>query len=224
MPLLTIPIVQNKQAIIGIAVAVLILFGAGGFFLYNKSKPAPAIPAPKAANEEQQNSNVSGNILEILKSGQTQQCSFTSSEENTITNGTFYISNQQFRADFDITRGTDKSSVSMIRKGNENYIWGSSFPNNTGLKMTLSVDEFAEDEQTKDYFNTDEEVDYTCKPWVADTSKFNPPSNIKFTDFSGLIPTGVSTTGSSSASSQCSVCNSLTGDAKTACLSGLNCQ
>lgn len=176
---------QNKQAVIGIIAAIIILLGAGGVFLYSKNRPQPVQNPPTAKKEENKNSSASGNILEILKSGQTQECTFSSGEENASTSGVVYLSNQEFRVDFTVIQANDKSDISMIRKGDDNYIWGSGFPNNAGLKMTLSIDKLAEDEQTKDYFNTDQQVDYSCKSWAVDSFKFNPPSNIKFTNFSG---------------------------------------
>lgn len=218
---------QNKQAIIGIAAAAIILLGAGAAFLYreNTKEPSKNIPAP--TKEVKKESETGNNIIEILKSGQTKQCDFKSDEGDSATSGVAYFNNQNLRADFTIKDESKKSAVSMIRKGNDNYIWGTSFPNNAGVKMTLSMDEFEKSDQTKDYLDPNKKVDYKCKPWTLDISMFNPPSNIKFQDLSGMIKelTSPSASGSTqSSSSSCSVCNSLTGDEKTACLTSLNCQ
>lgn len=208
---------QNKQAIIGIAAAIIILLGAGAAFLYSKNTKEPSQNTPTPTKEEKKESNTMG-IIEILKSGQTQQCDFKSDEGDSTTSGVVYFNNQNLRADLAIAEDNKKSAISMIRKGDDNYIWGTSFPNNAGVKMTLSVDEFAKNDQTKDYLDPNKQVDYKCKPWAADLGMFNPPSNIKFQDLSEMMK------GSTSSSSSCSVCNSLTGDAKTACLTSLNCQ
>lgn len=208
---------QNKQAIIGITAAIIILLGAGVAFLYSKNTKEPSQNTPTPTKEEKKESKTGG-IIEILKSGQTQQCDFKSDEGDMASSGVVYFNNQNLRADFTIKDEGKESAVSMIRKGDDNYIWGTSFPNNAGVKMTLSIDEFAESDQTKDYLDPDKQVDYNCKPWTADSGMFNPPSNIKFQDLSEMMK------GSTSSSSSCSVCNSLTGDSKTACLTSLNCQ
>lgn len=209
---------QNKQAIIGIAAAIIILLGAGAAFLYSKNTKEPDKNTPTPTKEEKKESKTGDNIIEILKSGQIQQCDFKSDEGDAATSGVVYFNNQNLRADFTIKDESKESAVFMIRKGNDNYIWGTSFPNNAGVKMTLSMDEFAKSDQTKDYLDPNKKVDYKCKPWALDISMFNPPSNIKFQDLSEMMK------GSTSSSSSCSVCNSLTGDEKTACLTSLNCQ
>ncbi len=224
----TIPTVQNKQAIIGIATAVIILLGAGGVFLYSKTGSRQSVQnTPSPTKAQKQELKTGNSIIGILKLGQTQQCSFKSEEEDISTSGIVYLDKKNLRADLTITEDNKKSAISMIRKGDDNYIWGTSFPNNAGVKMTLSADEFAKDEDTKDYFDPNKKVDYNCKPWIADSGMFNPPSNIKFQNLSemmkGLISPNASQSTQSSSSS-CSVCNSLTGDSKTACLTSLNCQ
>lgn len=209
---------QNKQAIIGIIAAAIILLGAGAALLYSKNTKEPNQNVPTPTKEEKKEPKTESNIIEILKSSQTQQCDFKSDEGDMVSSGAVYFNNQNLRADFTIKDKNKESAVSMIRKGNNNYIWGSAFPNNAGVKMTLSMDEFEKSDQTKDYLDPNKKVDYKCKPWTLDISMFNPPSNIKFQDLSEMMK------GSTGSSSSCSVCNSLTGDEKTACLTSLNCQ
>lgn len=128
-----------------------------------------------------------------------------------------------------ITSDNKQSNIYVIRDGDTNYIWGSEFPDNSGIKMTLNLDEFETSEDSKKYFDPTRKVDYKCNAWTANTAIFIPPSNIKFSDLSEMIqsmmkvsvtPTSLQT---SPSASNCSICNSLTGEAKDACLQQLGC-
>ena len=221
---------QNKQAIIGIVAAAVILVGAGGVFLYSKNKPAPQPSSTSTATEQTKTeSTMSNSLTDLLSSGKTQKCTFNYSDENGGTEGTAYINNQNMRADLNITTADKKvSQMSMIRKDDDNYIWGGGFPSGTGLKMTLSADEFTNDTESKKYFDASKKADYDCSGWTVDSSLFVPPSNIKFSDLSsmmqGLMKSETKPSGTTnSTGANCSVCNNLTGDAKTACMSSLGC-
>ena len=37
-----------------------------------------------------------------------------------------------------------------------------------------------------------QQVDYSCKPWRADNSKFTVPSSVTFTDLSAMMKGGIS--------------------------------
>lgn len=221
---------QNKQAIIGILAAAVILIGAGGVFLYSKNKPAAEPSSTTSAKEQTKTESTMNNSLtDLLSSGKTQKCTFSYSDENGGTEGTAYINNQNMRADLSITTEDKKvSQMSMIRKGDDNYIWGGGFPDGTGLKMTLSAEEFTSDEESKKYFDTSKKANYDCSGWTVDSSLFTPPSNIKFSDLSsmmkGVIKSEAKPSGTTnSTGANCSVCNNLTGDAKTTCMSSLGC-
>jgi hypothetical protein len=181
---------RSKQALIAIIVAAIILFGASGAYLY--SQKSPEKPEQTAATAEENNaekSSVAGTLKEIINSGQTQQCNF--SHEN--TEGVAYISGSKMRTDMNITdENGKKSTIYVIRNGDENYIWGSEFPNNTGLKMTMSIDELAENDAANQYLDMDKKVDYKCSAWSENSAILTPPQNITFNDLSGFIQNAIS--------------------------------
>lgn len=220
---------QNKQAILGIIAAGVILLGAVGVFLYSRNKPAAQPSSTTSATEQTKTeSTMSNSLTDLLQSGKTQKCTFSYSDENGGTEGTAYINNQNMRADLSITTADKKvSQMSMIRKDDDSYVWGGGFPSGTGLKMTLSAEEFTSNEESKKYFDTSKKADYDCSGWTADLSVFTPPSNVKFSDLSqmmqNVMKTTTAPTGTAQPTSQCGICNSLTNEAKTACLQQLGC-
>ncbi|MEK9178763.1 MAG: hypothetical protein AAB801_03215 [Patescibacteria group bacterium] len=205
--------------LIGVAAAIVIL-GLGGILFYNQSKKAQPIPSTETAKEETKESprTLSG----LLAQGTSQECSFSYDDpKDGSTKGVTFVTKNKVRADLDITDSKGKlSAVSIIRDGDTNYIWGTELE--SGIKLTLSEEEFETNEQIQGSLDANKDVDYKCKGWIVDNSKFNPPSNIDFLDLSNLQITQPKSTGSGS-SSQCGACNSLSGDAKTSCLQSLNC-
>ena len=219
---------QSKQAIIGIIAAVVILAGAVGVFLYSQNKNDSEPTATVATDESKETTSLESNLTSILKSGKTQQCTFTYADESgNATNGEAFIAGEQMRTNVTSSTNGKSSTIYVIRNGDENYIWGSDFPNNTGLNLTMSIDEYVNNEESKKYFDPNLNAEYDCSDWTADTTIFTPPTNIKFQDISAMmqgVMKGASNTPSgTAASSECSICNSLSGDAKTACMKQFTC-
>ena len=211
---------------IAIAVAVIILLLGGGLFLYSKnssSNPTGKTSTQTAVSPTTTTSQ-NGSLLDIFSSGKTQKCDFSyKAEDGTSTKGAFYISANKVRGSLDITTNGKLSTMNILRDGDTNYMWGSALP--TGIKMTLSANDFATKINTTSATNPNQKMDFKCVPWTVDQSLFIVPADVKFTDLSNMT---VSKTPAANAtqtpSSDCSVCNSLTGNAKIACRTGLHCQ
>ncbi len=220
---------RNKQAIIGIIAAFVILFGAIGVFALNRTK----IPEPNSTinTATKETKNPASTLASIIGSGKTQKCSFSSKNESSQTKGTAYLSGKKLRTDLSTQVNGKTSMVYVIRNGDENYIWGTEFPNNTGMKITMSMDEMMGKSDTSNeaqkYFDANMDVDYKCENWNVDEKILTPPTNIKFQDLSEMMQMMLKnvskTPTSSTGSNECSICNSLTGDAKSACLKQFKC-
>ena len=194
---------MQKQIIIGVAIIVLLLLGAGGYFLFSKNSANPTQTQTSATNEAEtatENSAMSS-LLDLVTSGKTTQCNFSVQSEAGTTEGIVYISGEKMRGDFETTTEDGKTTqMYMIRDADMYYMWGGELPG--GIKMTFDVDELKTNTQANQYVDLNTKTDYRCSDWTADNSKFTPPSNVKFTDLSSMMgkesPTGTKTqTGSS---------------------------
>lgn len=178
--------------IIAIVVAIIILLGAGGIFLYsqkqNPTTKSSTNPTPTKA--EQAISPTS--LLDLLASGKTQSCTFSDKrDDGSSTEGTIYLTGTKMRGDItNITKDKKTSMVYMIRDGDTTYIWGTDLPQ--GIKMTLSANDLKTNTQANQYVNTT--AKYKCSGWTLDSSKFVVPTNIKFTDVSSIMPKTTGTT------------------------------
>jgi hypothetical protein len=161
-----------------------------------------------------------GSTKDLIMMGKNVTCDFSRQDENGNIEGTVYVSNQKVRGDFNMTDSSGNNfQTSVINDTEFGYTWGSSPFGSMAIKFavdepgTFTEDATANQEQT---FNPDEEMNYKCRSWNVDDSKFVPPSDIQFTDFSQQMQ--------QIGDSQCSACEQIPDEtAKTQCLQALGC-
>lgn len=199
---------MNKKILV-IVVAALILLGGGFFFL--NSKKSIQLPGVTSG---------ASSLKDLIMKGIPQSCTF-SGEGN---EGSVFVSGKKVRGDFNTTTEGKMTTSHMIIDGNTSYMWMDD--QKEGFKM--SFDTSAENatpapgETTSgESFDANANMDYKCSPWLEDSSKFALPSGVTFTSFA--IPSA-QPGASGSDSSQCSYCDSLTGDSQSQCLTALNCK
>jgi hypothetical protein len=217
---------MNKKTVMIVVIVLILLLGLGGFMLSRKKSPAGMSTTSPATGEQTQPVTEKKSLRDLLSLGQSLQCTYTlpaDSGAGTST-GTVYVSGKQMRSDIsmDIQGKTTVSHV--IVTGDTSYIWVDG--QTQGMKMTIDpsatpVPTITGTPQSVDW---DSRIDYNCSPWSVDSAMFELPSDIKFSDFSQMmvLPTGM-VGGGSPAANNCSVCDSLSGETKTQCLTALGC-
>ena len=173
--------------LIAIAAIAIILLAGGGLFLYNQSNKQSSPTQTASNNTSATPQALKNSIFDILASGQSQECSFDSKvDENSSSKGVFYITQDKMRGDITTSNNGKASDISIIRVGEDNYMWGTDLA--IGIKMKLSLEDLKSNDQASSYVDLNQDFDYKCKGWTVDNSKFTPPSNIKFTDLSAFMP------------------------------------
>jgi hypothetical protein len=214
---------MNKKAVA--AVAIVLVAGVVGYLGYTNfiSKKTPVAPL---GNQESQGGLKS--LKDLLSSGVAQKCTFTNSGESGSSEGTSYVSGGKVRADF-TTVTSGKTTIShMISDGKTSYIWTEG--DKSGFTMTVSETSASQttgsQESTAVSSEADlgQKADYKCSAWITDSSYFTPPGDIKFSDFSEMFKASPAPGVQGTSSSQCSACDSLSGDDKTQCQAALNCK
>jgi len=198
---------MNKKVLI--VIGVVLLLALGGWF-YMNSKKANVAPATETATGTQQPSAATS-LKDLITKGIAQTCTFT----NDGTSGSVYVSGGAVRGDFDTVANGATTKSHMIVKDNSSYIWTDG--QTTGIKMTYdpNATPAASASATSGSFDAGANMNYKCSAWLADSGKFTLPTGVTFTSFT---PPSTGAT-----SSQCSYCDSLTGDSKTQCLTALKC-
>lgn len=226
---------MTRQAIIAVVVGVIIVLGAIAAFLYSRTSLPPAEQAVEVNQEETEPENGMSmeTITDLLSKGENTRCTFNSETQEGTTAGTVYISGENARGDFETTTDEDTISTYMIRNGDTFYMWGDSLK--TGIKMVMNINEWADAAESaqslegENMFDPNAQVDFKCTSWTVDSSLFTAPTSVKFISFEGMMgPTGTTEETETSESTnqtggiQCSLCDSLSGDAQNLCLQ--NCQ
>lgn len=216
-----------------IAVVAILLFAGGAYLLFanNQTTTPTQQSSPQTAEQTKNDENsITGNIFSLLQSGQNVACTFSSTADDTSSSGTVYVSGKNMRGDFQSTINSQTSNTHMIRDGEWMYTWTDG--QTTGLKLKITEEderqgkemaEKMESDKKNQGFDISQQVDYSCKPWGVDQSKFTVPSNVTFTDLSAQMEDAKNMMQNSSQSA-CSACETITDtQAKAACKQSLNC-
>lgn len=174
---------MERQKIIIIAVAALIVLGAGGFALIKLQKPVVAPTIETAISESTPTpATQKSSLKSLLEKGGNVTCTVKQSSGS----GTVFVSEKKFAGDF-ITKIEGKDTLShIIYDGTTSYIWTDGA--NTGFKMKVDPSQMQNQGQNQQSVDLNQEVETDCKSWTPDNSKFTAPSNITFTDLSSLVP------------------------------------
>lgn len=149
-----------------------------------------AVPATPAATPEQISGRAS--LTTLLDTAEPIECTFRFNDENVAGEGTSFIADGQIRVDalYSMTAGESMTS-SYILTDETTYVWTSGGSTNVAMMFPTDNDtmdfEAAAEDETGQFINPAEAVQYTCAPWVVDNSVFTPPADIDFMDFSSMM-------------------------------------
>jgi hypothetical protein len=214
---------QNKQSVVGLIAAAVIITGAGFVYLYDKAKPAPEPNRTVAEKITPAKSSVAGTIADVLNTKENKQCNFETSDN---ASGKFYLANDKVYGTLTASESGQNDVTYVIKDHDNFYIWGGSLP--SGIRISMSLSDLSKNLNNNPYassFDVNQKVEYSCKSWTPDESVFTPPTDIKFTDINATsLPTGTAQPKSVNPTDQCSLCNSLSGQAKNTCIASFHCQ
>ncbi|OGC92245.1 hypothetical protein A2899_04860 [Candidatus Amesbacteria bacterium RIFCSPLOWO2_01_FULL_49_25] len=210
---------MNKNLMIGVGVAILLLLGIGGYTLMMGKKTNPASTVPTTGEVSPTPAIQSGSLRQLLTGGISQKCTYDA--EGNL--GTVYVSGGKMRGDMQLTSDDKTVGSHMIVDDTTTYIWMDG--QTSGYKMSWDMTTPAPTgAAAQTGFDPDEDVNYNCGPWVSDGRQFTLPAEVTFAEVGKVVlPTGMTPETTPGSQSQCDSCNSLTGTIKTQCLAALGC-
>lgn len=207
---------NKKILIVIIFVLVLLGGGVGAYLLMGSKSTTPGSQEAVSSSE----SSAQKSLKDLIGLGQSQECSFSMDEGSS---GSVYVASGKMRGDFTTTSDSQTTLSHVLVDGQTSYLWMDG--QNTGFKFTIDAADQPDGQSGQEgqaNVNLDEKVDYSCKPWIADSSVFALPQGVEFSDMSQFTsPTGTQDTDSKSA--QCSACDSAPEDAQAQCRAALGC-
>ena len=175
----------------GIAIVALVVIGVGAWMFMSPSATAPTDGANFMRQgmsdqmvDRAEKTSPSGSLRSLLSGGSSQVCTFTQGEGSVLSRGLSYISNGKVRVDAEVP-----ASAGMMRKSHmifvddTSYLWIDDEP----MGMKFSVPANGNDTLTAPDMGLQPPIDlddvsmqYDCKPWRADASYFEPPTEVMF--------------------------------------------
>jgi major membrane immunogen (membrane-anchored lipoprotein) len=208
---------------------VLIFSGCGKKADSNKVSPDAQNNAA-TENKESENTKMSASVKELMKGGKSLECtfSFTDQQSGVTQSGKFYIdgSKARFRSEMAVTTNKtgEKNEAYMITDGDYGYSWSNISPK-TGIKFNLN-EPASLNNPNKNGQNTedlDQKIDFDCRKWSVDKSKFDLPTGVEFTDFEQMMKSLSVPTGAANIN-VCAICSQIPDAAAKAECQKTNCK
>lgn len=214
---------MKQKLIIGI-VAVIIVVGAIWAMTNKKSAPSGS---PSDTNTENTNIIIDSkaqSLKALMAANIPQECSFQTSADSSASEGKVYLAKGMMRGDFTSTSGGQTFTSHMITKDGAVYTWIDNMT--TGFKTSMDADAQAKtDNSQKQGVDINQELNYNCKPWSADTSTFELPANITFNDLGAMMKPKLDTSANTAdKDTQCAACDQVpAGPSRDQCKTALGC-
>lgn len=215
---------MNKPVFIAVAIAIIVALGAGAYVMNSRSS-SPSTNTTGSNQPTPHNAMVDRTSLkDLIAKGSNQECTFSDTQAK--TSGTVYFGKGTMRGDFNSETNGNTYTSHMINTGTDVYIWTDGQPG--GFKASMDAVEQASAGFDMQAIDLNKQADYACQPWAIDSSKFDVPKAVQFTDMSSMMKM-ISPVPSNAAvqitpgSNACAACNNLPADVKAQCLTALSC-
>jgi len=163
--------------------------GGVWYVVEQKSEVSEEADLEKEETEQMSEEDLSGmgSFSSLMGLGRNLTCdfSYSASDAGGAVAGTVYIAGENIRGDFEMEQAGEVYKSHMIQDGEMAYTWTTSSQGTFAFKSEINK---AETEASAQYsanaadrsMDLSQEVDYKCRTWNKDESKFVPPSNINF--------------------------------------------
>ena len=178
-----------------IALAVVVLFGTGyGISSYLKNKDTSSVnPLQNNKTEQEDKFNTKASIKDLLTRGKALKCTFEKDADSESGGGGMkgitYIANGKVRSDIEITNGNNEETMEMHSIVNDGWVY--SWPTgdkNKGMKIKAIENEDDAENYPSEATSVQDEFNYQCSRWsLVDNTKFTPPADVDFQDYSKMM-------------------------------------
>lgn len=178
-----------------LAVSLLILGGCG------MSGPQASQTTEESKTTQESAVNESMSLKDLISQGKQQKCTWTVNDEQTSTEGTVYISGENFKQEMKVNdpKNGGQQTMYSLSDGQSLYTWNTMMPG-VGYKVNMQEmmdketptemeTEDSKEQDTVRQKETDLNQDYNfkCETWMADSNQFVLPSDIKFQDMGEVL-------------------------------------
>ena len=170
---------------------MIVAIASGSYILLRGDKGQEMTKSESDTEQNQENNKneeelIFGSMQDVLVYNKPLKCSYVDiSDEGIETIGIIYVADNKRRTEFEIINKETNEKIKMnsIHTGEWMYSWNNLLTE--GTKMNLK--EMYGDEQFEKYSQGEtasmkKKIDFKCRTWILDNSKFSFPSDVEFKD------------------------------------------
>lgn len=148
--------------------------------------------AEPSANQSAQTE--ASTLNQLIAGGDDLTCSFSDTDaDGNINTGQVYLSDGRMSGEFTLAEnGANPIKSYLINDGSHQYSWQDG--ETEGFKLSLDHSDDGEvseaptqQPQPETAVDQDQSFDFDCQGWTVDESRFTPPANVNFVDFSDFL-------------------------------------
>ena len=151
----------------------------------NEEKNSNIEQNQESSEGSDKNGSGDGNYFEtmtdLMERGKSMKCTYTQKVGEEMANGIVYMADKNARIEITVSSGGKMYAI--INQG-WHYSWNEG--SSKGYKMSEEAAEL-DKEMKEEVSDLSKDIDFSCKSWKKDSSKFKAPSNIVFEDLSELM-------------------------------------
>lgn len=178
---------NTKTILIALAAAVVI---GGGIWWFAGGKDDDSA---SQSGQETTNFSQASTINELLAQNENLMCTYSGTDDQGNANsGTVYLADGRMSGNFSLRApGEDAIASNLINDGQYQYSWQEG--EDEGVKISLeqiTANQPAMDSQSDEPASSvdqDEDYNFECQEWSVDESRFSPPGDVDFIDYSQQI-------------------------------------
>lgn len=201
---------KTKLLVTFFLISGLLLTGCGPKKTALETTSNPPSNQQAATNQDEQSGQ--GSIWDLFSQGKSLKCTFQKTGDE--VSQTVYLSGKKLRMDFSSKQGDQVVDSHMILADDFAYLWSGN--SKDGMKWPME-NQMTGSEAADWRQGLDQSLNYNCSAWLPDNSKFSPPTEITFQDFSQTL--------NQYKQQMCDSCNKMpAGESRDQCLSSSGCQ
>ena len=188
---------MNKKLLV-IACLIITTMAFSGCGLSGGDKNQEAAKEGTGAEQNQEvkksdkNDNKDGNYFETMKDlmarGKNMKCTYTQDldeKDAEMATGVVYMADKNARVEITV-KGKNRPDAKMYSLIKQDWMYSWTEGSSAGYKMTMEVAEMS-DEDEQNMASLSKEIEFECKSWKKDNSKFNVPTDINFQDMTEMM-------------------------------------
>lgn len=137
-------------------------------------------------NENTEEESITGSIKDLLTKGKSMKCTYKETRDGETFSGVLYVAGNKSKTEIEFQVDGKTGNMYTLSDGEWVYSWGTFLPQ--GVKMNIKeMPKDQTDNSQETASNFEKKMNYKCRFWIKDSSKFELPADVQFRDMTDSI-------------------------------------